>query len=144
MTSGIPLNMISAEVTITVPFYDIDSLNIVWHGNYVKYLELARCELLNTIGYNYAQMKASGYIWPVIDLQLRYIEPIIFNQKIKIHATLIEYQNRLKINYLITDAETGRRLTKASTTQVAVNMDTNEMCFESPDVLLKKLRELSA
>ncbi|HEV2613445.1 MAG TPA: acyl-CoA thioesterase [Gammaproteobacteria bacterium] len=133
----------TAEVMIDIPFYDIDSLNVVWHGNYVKYLEIARCELLNNIGYNYAQMKASGYVWPVIDLQLRYIEPIIFNQKIKIHATLIEYQNRLKINYLITDAETGRRLTKASTTQVAVKLETKEMCFESPEVLLAKIGELA-
>ena len=137
------INMITTEVMIDIPFYDIDSLNVVWHGNYVKYLEISRCELLNKIGYGYEAMKASGYIWPVIDLQLRYSEPAVFGQKIKVQATLIEYQNRLKINYLITDAETGRRLTKASTTQVAVNLETKQMCFESPAVLLAKMGELA-
>ena len=48
-------------------------------------------------------------------------------------------RNRLKIEYLITDAATGLRLTKASTTQVAVEMANRQMCFESPPVLFEKL-----
>jgi acyl-CoA thioester hydrolase len=114
-------------------------MEIVWHGRYVKYLEMVRGVLLDTIDYNYPQMKASGYVWPVIDMHLRYIAPAIFGQRIKLRAEIVEWENRLKIDYLITDAQSGRRLTRASTTQVAVEIATREMCFVSPPVLLERM-----
>ncbi|MES2324265.1 MAG: acyl-CoA thioesterase [Pseudomonadota bacterium] len=129
----------SAEVEMEVQFYDLDPMQIVWHGNYVKYLEVARCALLDSIGYNYPQMRDSGYSWPVIDMNLRYIAAAVFGQRLRLRADLVEWENRLKIDYLITDAATGKRLNRGSTTQVAVDLKTGEMCFASPDVLFDKL-----
>ncbi|KQZ28170.1 thioesterase family protein [Duganella sp. Root1480D1] len=128
-----------AEVEIQVQFFDLDPMEIVWHGNYVKYLEIVRCALLDKIDYNYPQMKESGYAWPVIDMQLRYVNPAVFGQKLKLRADLVEWENRMKIDYLICDAETGQRLNRASTTMVAVDIATREMCFASPPVLFEKL-----
>jgi acyl-CoA thioester hydrolase len=128
-----------AETETQVQFFDLDPMEIVWHGHYVKYLEIARGVLLDTIDYNYPQMKASGYVWPVIDLHLRYIAPAVFTQRLKLRAEIVEWENRMKIAYLIADAATGRRLSRATTTQVAVEVATGEMCFVSPPVLLKKL-----
>jgi acyl-CoA thioester hydrolase len=129
----------SAEVEIQVQFYDLDPMQIVWHGNYVKYLEVARCALLDSIGYNYEQMKESGYAWPIIEMNLRYAAAANFGQRLLLRAGIVEYENRLRIDYLITDAATGRRLNRASTTQVAVDIASGEMCFVSPPVLLEKL-----
>lgn len=129
----------SAEVEMQVQFFDLDPMEIVWHGNYVKYLEVARCALLDSIQYNYVDMKESGYAWPVIDMQLRYVAPASFGQKLKLRADIVEWENRLKIDYLITDAASGKRLTRASTTQVAVEISSGEMCFVSPPVLFEKL-----
>ncbi|HTH45243.1 MAG TPA: acyl-CoA thioesterase [Oxalicibacterium sp.] len=128
-----------AEVEMQVQFFDLDPMQIVWHGNYIKYLEVVRCALFDKINYNYEQMGASGYSWPVIDVQLRYIGPARFGQRLKLRADIVEWENRLKIEYLITDAESGVRLTRASTTQVAVDIASGEMCFVSPPVLFKKL-----
>lgn len=128
-----------AEVEIDVQFFDLDPMEIVWHGNYVKYLEIVRCALLDKIGYNYPQMKESGYLWPVIDMQLRYVGPATFGQKLRLRADLVEWENRMKIDYLITDAVSGKRLNRASTTMVAVDVATREMCFASPPVLFEKL-----
>ncbi|MDP5009101.1 MAG: acyl-CoA thioesterase, partial [Glaciimonas sp.] len=96
----------TAELTLQIQFYDLDPMEIVWHGNYVKYLEQARCALLDTINYNYPAMQASGYAWPVIDLHLRYAHPATFGQQIKVNASIIEWENCLKIAYLITDVTT--------------------------------------
>jgi hypothetical protein len=57
---------IEARTTIQPEFYDLDPMNVVWHGNYVRYLEVARCVLLEQIGYGYQEMQRSGYAWPVI------------------------------------------------------------------------------
>jgi len=129
----------SAEVEIQVQFFDLDPMQIVWHGNYVKYLEIARCALLDSIDYNYVQMKESGYAWPIIDMHLRYAGPATFGQRIKIKAEIVEWENRLKIDYEVRDAQSGRRLTRASTMQVAVDITTGEMCFVSPRILFDKL-----
>jgi acyl-CoA thioester hydrolase len=128
--------VLQAEIEFAVPFFDVDSMEVVWHGHYVKYLEVARCALLDKLGHNYQQMRASGYAWPIIDLQLRYVRGAQFGQQIKVRADLIEWQNRLKINYLITDVVTGERLTRASSVQVAVQISSREMQLASPRVLV--------
>lgn len=128
-----------AEVKIVIPFHDVDVMGIVWHGHYVKYLEIARCALLDKIDYNYPQMKASGYAWPVIDMRIRYPRPLLFQQIVRVRAKLEEWENRLKIRYLIEDAASGQRLTRAYTVQVALDMAKNEMLFVSPNILFQKL-----
>ena len=129
----------SADVEIQVQFYDLDPMEVVWHGNYVKYLEVARCALLDAIGYNYAEMKASGYMWPIIEMNLRYAAPATFGQRLRLRAEIVEWENRLRIDYLVSDAATGRRLNRATTTQVAVDIASGEMCFVSPPILFQKL-----
>jgi acyl-CoA thioester hydrolase len=129
----------SAQVILTVPFHDVDSIGAAWHGHYAKYFELARCELLDSFGYGYDAMRASGYMWPIIDLQVRYVKPLRFNQRIVVKATLREWENRLLIDYLVSDEATGARLTKGRTSQVAVDMKTGEMCFVSPPVIFERL-----
>ncbi|WP_340115548.1 acyl-CoA thioesterase [Pelagibius sp. 7325] len=128
-----------AEVRLTVPFHDVDVMEIVWHGHYAKYFEIARCALLDKVAYNYLEMKASGYAWPIIELKTRYIKPARFGQDILVRARIAEYELRLKIDYLIVDAETGNRLTRGHTVQVAVDLERQELLLTSPPVLLEKL-----
>jgi len=134
--------MISAESLVRVEFFDLDPMEVVWHGNYARYLEIARCELLNRIGYNYPQMAESGYLWPIVDMRIKYVGPARFGQQLRVGATLAEWENRLKIDYRITDAETGAVLTKAHTIQVAVDAVTKELLLECPPVLTDKVRGL--
>jgi acyl-CoA thioester hydrolase len=134
----------TASVTIEVPFHDVDAMGIVWHGNYLKYFEIARCALLESIGYGYRQMNESGYAWPIVALRVRYPKPATFGQRITVSASIKEFEHRLRIAYLITDASTGQRLTRAFTVQVAVDMATNEVCFASPPVLLQRLGVLAS
>ena len=129
----------STTSEMEVPFFDVDAMQIVWHGHYVKYLEVARCALLDTFGYNYLQMRDSGYMWPIVDMRIKYVAPAKFFRHIKIVADLVEIENRMKIDYRIFDSETDELLTKAHTIQVAVEIDSGEMQFESPAVVFEKL-----
>ncbi|MGY2176871.1 acyl-CoA thioesterase [Pseudomonas azotoformans] len=126
--------VLHCDTEILVPFFDVDTMNVVWHGHYVKYLEVARCALLDKIGHNYTAMLDSGYAWPVIDMQLRYVRGALFGQTLNVRASLVEWENRLKVNYLITDRDSGERLTRASTVQVAVEIAGHEMQLASPKV----------
>ena len=126
--------VLHVDTQVLVPFFDVDTMHVVWHGHYVKYLEVARCALLDRLGHNYTAMVESGYAWPVIDLQLRYVRGAVFGQTLNVCASLVEWENRLKINYLITDLASGERLTRASSVQVAVDMASREMQLASPSV----------
>ena len=128
--------VLHCDTEILVPFFDVDTLNVVWHGHYVKYLEVARCALLDKLDHNYTQMRESGYAWPVIDMQLRYVRGATFGQTLNVRASLVEWENRLKVNYLITDRTSGERLTRASTVQVAVQIASREMQLASPTVFI--------
>lgn len=115
-----------------IPFFDVDSLWIVWHGHYVKYLEVARCALLDAIGYDYTVMRRHGFAFPVVKLDVKYVKPAAFRQRVRVECALTEYESALKIHYRITDAADGRLLTKASTMQVAVCAESGEMQFQTP------------
>ena len=133
-----------ATVDVEVPFHDVDAMNVAWHGHYLKYFELARCALLRRFDYDYPEMQASGYLWPIVDCQLRYIRPALYGQKLRVEATLLEYENRIKIGYLICDLASGERLTKGVTVQVAVNALTRELQFLSPQILVSRVEKAGA
>ncbi|MEP1383137.1 MAG: acyl-CoA thioesterase [Paraglaciecola sp.] len=131
--------IVSVSTEMEVQFYDVDSMRVVWHGNYVKYLEAARCELLKAFNYNYLEMEATGYIWPIVDMRLKYVASAKLSDFIIVEANLVEYQSRLKIEYVIRDKATAKILNKAYTIQVAVDITNGEMLFETPQCVLEKL-----
>lgn len=133
--------ILEASVDVRVPFYDVDSMEIVWHGHYIKYFEDARCRLLDDLDYNYQTMRSSGYAWPVVDLRVKYVKPACFNRWIRVIAKLTEWEVRLKIDYQIIDIETGDVLTKGHSVQVAIDMAKNDMCFVTPDVFQLKVKQ---
>lgn len=130
---------LSHEIEITPAFYDIDVMEIVYHGHYVRFLELARSALLAQFNYDYPRMRDSGYAWPVVDMRLKYVRPATFGQVLKVRATITEWENRLRVDYLISDAATGQKVNSAHTIQVAVDMQTRAMCFVCPPVLWERL-----
>lgn len=122
-------SLLHAETEIIIPFHDVDPMQITWHGNYLRYFEIVRCELLDKLDYNYRQMQESGFAWPIVDVQIKYVRSSTFGQKIRVSADLVEWENRLRINYQVRDAESGERLTKGYTIQAAVDMSNNETLF---------------
>lgn len=131
-----PVPALSAEVEILVPFHDLDPLGVVWHGNYFKYFELARAEVMRGIGFDLEEMRLSGHVWPVVESHCRYITPLRYGMRVAVRAEIRETEHRLKIGYRITDKASGRALARGYTVQVAVKNGTWEMCFDTPAVLL--------
>jgi acyl-CoA thioester hydrolase len=136
--------VLTASAAVEVPFHDVDAMNVCWHGHYLKYFETGRAALLRAFDYDYPEMQASGYLWPVVEAHLKYVRPALYGQKLEVRTRLLEYENRLKIGYEIVDLASGTRLTKGYTTQVAVNAATQELQFVSPPVVFEKLERVWA
>jgi acyl-CoA thioester hydrolase len=134
--------LLTARCTLVAQFYDVDPMNVVWHGHYLRFFEEGRGALLTLLDYNYEQMQASGYLWPVVDFRIKYIRPIKLHQKFSVEAGLVEYENRLKIEYQLQDVNTLEILTKAHSIQVAVQACNQEMLYASPEIFLVKVRKV--
>ena len=132
------------EVALSPAFHDCDAMQVVWHGNYFKYLEIARCALLQRFDYDYPQMHASGYMWPIVDTRVKYIRPLRYAQPLVVAARISEWENRFRMDYEIRDAVSGEVLTRAHTIQVAVDAATGEMCYATPEVFRRRVRGLFA
>lgn len=136
-----PRELFSIDYPVEVPFFDVDSMNIAWHGHYCKYFEMARCELLERLDYSYHAMAQTGYGFPIVDLGIRYIQAAHFGQKLLVTASLLEWDVRLKIGYVIRDRLTGEVLTRGHTVQAAVDMKTQTMLLACPEVLKQNFRK---
>jgi acyl-CoA thioester hydrolase len=133
-----PFN-IWAEEEITVEFYDVDPLQVVWHGNYFNYFEIGRRCLLEKIGYDYSQMEESGFAFPVTKISAKYIGSLHYKDRAVVKAVLAEYENLLRIRYEIRNMRTGQLITKGVSTQMAYDLKKEKSCFECPEILIKKV-----
>ena len=136
--------LLQADVTIDVPFHDVDSMGVVWHGHYLKYFEVARTALMRRVGMDLAEMEASGCIWPVVTCDLRYLRPLRYGQKVRVQATLEAFDCRLRIHYEIHDLASGERLTRGTTLQLPVDAQTGEARFETPTELVAAIERALA
>ena len=127
-----------AETFITVQFYDLDPMNVVWHGNYIKYLETARCDLLSKIGYDYDRMREDGVAYPIAKMDLKFIKPCTFNQKLRIVSSVEELEPCLIIKYVIFDAETDEKVFTAKSMQICVDVISKESVYSAPKGLKEK------
>jgi acyl-CoA thioester hydrolase len=122
---------ISEQVRCQVAFHDVDLAQVVWHGHYLRYLENARWALMRLLDFDLPRMMDSGFLWPIVELHVKYIRAAGYGDSLTVRASLIEWQPRMVINYLVCD-ERGGRVARAQTTQVAVRADNKELQLVMP------------
>lgn len=137
-------NYLSTEIEFDVDFFEVDSMKIVWHGNYINYFERARCALLGKIGYDYLEMEKSGYLYPVTEVKCKYIHSLRFGDRCRAKAILVEWENMIKINFELYNARTGELTTKGSVSQMCIDGRTGKTQFVCPDCWTSKVEKLLA
>ena len=133
---------LSTEIEFKVEFNDCDPMKIVWHGNYINYFERARCALLDKIGYNYIDMENSGYMFPVTEVKAKYMKSLRFGDTCRAKATLVEYENMIKIEFELYNAKTGEMTTKGTVSQMCVEVATGKTQFFCPKCFTERVDAL--
>ena len=126
---------ISTTIEATVAFHDIDIVGVMWHGHYLKYLENARWALMDQIGFGFEVMNASGFAWPIVEMHVKYVHAAKLGDRLRVRASLVEWENRLTVNYLVLRAD-DERLARAKSVQVAVDARSGALQFTTPTPLL--------
>lgn len=135
------MKKITTEYKTTVEFYDLDPMGVIWHGNFIKYLEAARCDFLEKIGYDYVNLKEDNSMYPIAKMDLKFIKPGVFRQKIKVLTTLTSIEPSLNFKYIIKDDENDETILKASTMQIRVDINTKESLYKAPERFIEKIEE---
>ena len=116
----------------TVQYYETDKMGIVHHSNYIRWMEEARMDFLDRIGWNYKVMEDEGIISPVTAVESRYRCNTTFGDVITIEVSVEEFKGiRLKLSYVMRREGT------------IVNEATSEHCFldtEGKIVNIKKTK----
>ncbi len=132
--------IVAAEIEFDVAFHDVDLVGVVWHGHYLKYFENARWALMDRLGFGFQRMVDSGYAWPVVEMQAKYLHAARFGERLRARAGLVEWESRLVVNYLVTRVADSVRIARAQSVQVAVDGRSGELQFACPDEFLAAVR----
>ena len=115
----------TVTVACEIPFHDIDSLGIVWHGHYYKYFELARTALYRSLDFDVDNMSRLGFSFPIIESQCRYTEALRYGQRVEISAQFREWEYYILIEYRINENGFGKRAAYGHTKQAVCDLAGN-------------------
>lgn len=82
--------MIQSQVQITVRYAETDMMGIVYHGSYLPWFEIGRTTLLKEHGLSYRELEASGFLLPVLEVNVKYLRPALYDDVITVVTTLAE------------------------------------------------------
>ena len=75
-----------------VQYYETDKMGVTHHANYVRWMEEARVDLLERMGWGYDRMEALGIQSPVTGVECSYKTPTTFGDTVEIRAGIREYR----------------------------------------------------
>jgi acyl-CoA thioester hydrolase len=80
-----------SEKEIQVRYAETDQMGVVYHANYLVWMELGRTQLIEDLGFKYADMEREGIISPVIDIEISYKKPVRYGEIAKVKTWIEEY-----------------------------------------------------
>ena len=127
---------------ITIRFSEVDSMAIVWHGNYVKYLEEGRESFGNKYGISYLDIYANKVMAPVVNMDISFKRQVKYGETIIVETEYIDQKAaKLVFNYRIYREENNELVATATTTQVFVDL-AYEMLLYPPEFALEWKRKM--
>jgi len=131
--------MFEFTTQLRVRYGETDQMGYVYYGNYAEFYEVARVEMLRSLGTSYKLMEASGVMMPVAELHCKYLKPALYDEIITIKVMLDEMPRAgMRFKYMLYN-EANELINTGETLLVFVKMDTNKICF-IPKELAAKLK----
>ncbi|RTZ95442.1 MAG: acyl-CoA thioesterase [Deltaproteobacteria bacterium] len=126
----------TCRITLQVPFHDLDPMQVVWHGNYYKYFDLARFELFHQSGIElYGLYKKTGLLLPITRTNCKHIASLSYGDEFTCTASLIEAHIKIVIDFEIRRIADNILCATARGEQVAVQMPEKELLLEIPEYI---------
>lgn len=133
---------LSAKARLTIPFHDIDVMNIAWHGHYLKYFEIGRTALMQSLQLDWPDLKKEGIVMPVVEAHANYRRAIAYGQELWVEATIEEYEYpELKVNYRLLSSDAAQVFATGWTRQIYRKIAEESSCFEVPEFIRQRFQK---
>ena len=130
--------MFSFETTIRVRYADTDQMGYVYYGNYAEMYEVARTEMLRSLGMTYKSMEQDGVMMPVLELKCKYIKPALYDDELTIKVMIEDKPGvRIIFKYELYNQE-NVLINLGETTLVFVDIIKNKPCM-APQNFMEKI-----
>jgi acyl-CoA thioester hydrolase len=107
-----------------VAYYETDRMGIVHHSNYIRYMEEARLEWLESNGLDYYQLESLGIMLPVVSVDAKYEKSLKFGDTFNVETKLLELTNvKLTLSYIVYNSSNGDVCCTGNSTHCFVNND---------------------
>lgn len=120
-----------------VYYSDTDAYGVVWHGSYLRWLEMGRIELCEDMGYNLSELQAQNITLPVVNINVRYKSSAKLNDEMIIETSIQKF-NPLTVTFeqKIFDKKTGKTFVEGVVDVVAID-NGGKLYRKMPQILLK-------
>jgi acyl-CoA thioester hydrolase len=130
----------SHDVKMKVSFFDLDPMQIVWHGNYLKYFDDARSELFDSLGVDLFEFHdRTRYIFPIIRSSIKHIHPLKRGDEFICRATVKDARSKIVVAFEIRLVADGTICARGTTEQAAVLAPEMEMVYTIPEEISRAL-----
>ena len=127
-------NILSVTKSFDIRFSEVDSMGVVWHGNYVKYFEDAREAFGEKYDLEYLMMYDKGFFEPIVELTLKYKQPMIYGMKPEVYLVYRPCEAaKIIFDYEIRDAATKEVFVIGHSVQVFMDKNTHQLVLTSPE-----------
>jgi acyl-CoA thioester hydrolase len=128
----------SHSTTLRVRYAETDQLGVVYHANYLVWLEIARTDCIRAYGMSYAEIERSGYALAVAEVSVRYLAPARYDDEIRVETRITEVRSRsLRLEYTVSRVADDATLATAYTALVSIDPATGR-----PIALPPRIKEL--
>lgn len=129
-----------------VNYYETDKMGVTHHSNYIRWMEEARIEFLDKIGYSYFKLEEDGIMSPVIGIECDYKATTTFNDVIEVDVKVKEFKGvKLVIEYVMTNVKTKELVFTGISKHCFVNVEGKPIIlkkeFPEFDKVLRKMAE---
>ena len=117
--------MIVRDTKIRVRYGEVDRMGFLYHSHYVEYFDVARTELIRSLGISNLELEEKGIMLPVVKLEIKYGIPANYDDELTIRTTLREMPGvTITFHYEVLRGE--QTLTTGSVTLAFMRSDTKK------------------
>lgn len=115
--------MLISKKEIEVRYAETDQMGVVYHANYLVWLELGRTQIVKDLGFNYADLEKDGIVSPVLEVNISYKKPLTYGDQAIVHTWIEEYNGLKTVYGYEIYTEQGELAVTAKTHHVCVKKD---------------------
>ena len=131
------------ETAITVRFNEIDAYRVAWHGHYVAWMEIGRTALAGQFCLDADQLQSAGYLGPVVELSVKYLQPARFNDRITIRTRLLPSETATLVFESLIMGPDARKLASGRSTHALTDLN-GVLQFRMPPVVAERVERMRA